>query len=69
MPTVPQGAQQQPGLLEQQPSPANMLMAAADMHQQGRLIAPPDQQSSMPAGQKRPNLPAHGLKRKLKVVK
>ena len=77
MPMVPKGTNlgaygQSPlGGGSAKPSETDLLMAAADMHGQGRLIEPPkEEQRSMPQGPERPRI---NLKRKsnrpLKVVK
>jgi hypothetical protein len=74
MPVVPgQGmnfsAEGQSPLQTQAPSESNLLMAAAEMHRQGRLVEDPAR--SMPQGPGRfPNpAKARGARRKLKVVK
>lgn len=54
----------------QQPSATSLLMAAAEMHRQGRLVEPQRQapnEPSLPAG--RPSGRPHNPARRLKVVK
>lgn len=74
MPTVPGtaafDAPSGGGMLAQRPSPENLLMAAADLHRQGRLIAP-EPEVKMPKGQQTPKvqMTQRSMKHKLKVVK